>query len=126
LYARHGSLIAAALLLLSAPKEGVAQDEEWVCPAPDKVALLARTPGWISQDTLSYPYLAPVLRFERMRTAAVGPSAGCQYRVENSGLLNIYKFGTCEAGKGTWKSLGQDIACESPNVAECTLRCKPK
>ena len=115
-----------ALVVLLVPTVALGQEEEWSCPASDKVAVLARAPGWISQDTLSYtPFEAPVLRFERMRTVNLGPLAGCQYRVENSGLLRIYKRAKCEAGKGIWKPQGPDIVCESANPADCTLRCKP-
>lgn len=104
-----------------------AQTEEWTCPTTDKVALLARSPGWLSGDTLTNPYRAPAFRFEFMRYSEVsGPGAACYYRVENGGLLYTYKYGVCQVARGTWKLSGTNNDCTSSLPADCSLRCVPK
>lgn len=115
-------LLAAALL---APGVSVAQAEEWTCPPAAKVGMMAVAPGWIAYDTLMYPYQAPVLRLESMENSTHGPAAVCKYRIENSGLLSIWKHAKCEHGKGTWKTSGPKSACESGNPTECSLVCAP-
>lgn len=102
------------------------QAEEWTCPPVDKVALLARAPGWVSGDTLTYSYGAPKYQFDMMRNSTTGPAAGCFYRVEGGGRLQIWKVAKCESGKGTWKAAGSNSECESANTADCSLRCVPQ
>lgn len=119
------AFVASSLLLVSTTSR--AQSEEWTCPTTDKVALLARSPGWVSGDTLTYSFQAPAFAFALMRySEAVGPGASCHYKIENGGVLRIWKIGTCQAARGTWKASGPITECESSNPAECSLRCTPK
>jgi len=116
---------AALAAVLLTPGMSWAQAQEWTCPSAEKVGLLPTTPGWLSQDTVMYPYQAPVLRLESMEYGPHGPGATCKYRVEGSGLISIWKFGKCENGKGTWKPVGPKSTCETAIPAECSLICTP-
>jgi hypothetical protein len=118
-------VIALALALALPPTAVRSQTEEWTCPAADKVALLARAPGWLSADTVSYPFQAPKHRFARMRSNPLG-GAECFYRIEGGGLLRIFKYGKCETGKGKWQAVGNARSCETANPDDCSLRCVPK
>jgi hypothetical protein len=114
-----------ALVLALVPLTVLAQSEELTCPPADKVGLVARTPEWMSADTLYYPFEAPKHRLERMRWNALG-GPECWYRVDGGGLLRIYKYGKCEAGRGTWRAMGNTLSCESTNPNDCSLRCTPQ
>jgi hypothetical protein len=117
--------VAFLAVSLLAPGTSLAQAQEWFCPPVEKVGLRANSPDWTSYDTLMYPYQAPVLRLESMENNTHGPAAVCKYRVENSGLMTIWKVGKCENGKGTWKSQGPKSTCESRNPSDCSLVCSP-
>ena len=117
--------VALLAFALFEPSTSLAQPQEWSCPPVEKVGLSANSPGWITYDTLMIPYQAPVLHLESMENSIHGPGAACKYRVENSGLLTIWKLGKCENGKGTWTSQGPKSTCESRNPSDCSLVCSP-
>jgi hypothetical protein len=106
--------------------QALAEPEDWVCPAADKIALLVRAPGWISGDTLNYPFPnRPTFQWMRMRTLTHGPSAVCHYKVEHGGELQMWKFGVCEPLTGSWKESGPNKECAGEQASACVARCTP-
>ncbi|MES2959509.1 MAG: hypothetical protein V4792_15060 [Pseudomonadota bacterium] len=110
---------------ISIPTFCAAQAEEWTCPAVDKVGVMATSPGWISYDSLMYPYQAPTLRFDSMENSTHGPAAICKYRVDKGGLLSMWKLAKCEPGKGNWQPGGPKATCEGTHPGQCSLVCSP-
>jgi hypothetical protein len=94
---------------------------ELVCPAAEKVTLIATFPGW--HDNSYSPRSGPSLAFEGMRLNE--QMVVCRYTVEGAKVVSFRRYAQCVVARGTWQEQGISRLCQATKPEECSLECSP-